>query len=867
MNNIFIDKNSTKYYITSLFPEKLMKIANFREYIDLLRSIYAQDTMNELGTYYRTLLSSGQNLKIKKSELQNQINLLNQAIKKQAEKIKNTENKKLAGLEMAKLKKQKHQLVRLIKEHDGSNHFNSLSEDGKICVCSGFLLQKFLARELIENNPLSFGTNSNGDLIVDTERLRNSNIFQQCNHIRDFVATYITHNPTKVKTPGHFKTMLNNVNNWQGLMDYVDNYFENLDNTDFLEDGPIKASHQGVETILIFPDENLQLVQLHTEKALDYESDKMKHCIGKGSYDNSVKNGTTNIYSIRDYGKDNEWIPHATIEYKDGKIKQIKGIKNGVIEKQFIPATRKAILQIYGVNSLDDIDVKNYPYDLKNIGYIKDINNKYVDIYNITDGAEFDDLDETQIKNMPLSKIKVNLLNIKNITPETISLIEKIKFVKKLLPSEINTENPLELRHKLFKALKINKEDNLYYRFSPKLLENMLYTIAINNKVYDITNLNENITIDSLDIHSPLIPYVNNKFVSVKHFYIDDKLDDNIFNILEKFKNIKYINSKSPNLQIDDIMKARQRISKILNQQDIAKHISFSNQLGYIPQSKYDDTFNTHENILYDVISNNQIVNVDYIKQNEDYFPLVNFENIISDYVYLNNPDNNTMDKINNMAGIHTLQIDASNININILDLSNISLLCKNRPPKAGELHPGIMIQEGYDIPAIMHDSAIKINLLEGSVDTIKFPPQIQKISIAKKNNFSLTFTNDNMPHKQDRNILKNLDFSEYNNLVTLHISQADLSKCNEIKLPNSLKYLAFYDCEFGKKSKIDLSHLTQLSRLGLNKCNMSEVEQIILPKQELKIEQDKTNLKNGIKIKYKKSNAIYLNILNCISR
>ena len=273
--------------------EKHMKIANFREYVDLLRSIYAQDTMNELGTYYRTLLSSGQNLKIKKSELQNQINLLNQAIKKQAEKIKNTENKKLAGLEMAKLKKQKHQLVRLIKEHDGSNHFNSLSEDGKICVCSGFLLQKFLARELTENNPLNFPIDKNGDLIVDIERLRNSNIFQQCNHIRDFVATYITHNPTKVKTPGHFNTMLNNVSNWQDLMDYVDNYFENIKDTDFLEDGPIKASHQGVETVLIFPDEQLQLARLLTEKSLDYESEKMKHCIGKGSYDNSVKNGTT----------------------------------------------------------------------------------------------------------------------------------------------------------------------------------------------------------------------------------------------------------------------------------------------------------------------------------------------------------------------------------------------------------------------------------------------------------------------------------------------------------------------------------------------------------------------------------------------
>ena len=100
---------------------------------------------------------------------------------------------------------------------------------------------------------------------------------QEAGHIRDFVGAYLNRYPDKVKTPGHFKTLLNGINNWGGLVEYADNFFEHLNDGDILEDGPIKASRCGTEVVKRYPEQNLQLERLHNEKALDYESAKMEH--------------------------------------------------------------------------------------------------------------------------------------------------------------------------------------------------------------------------------------------------------------------------------------------------------------------------------------------------------------------------------------------------------------------------------------------------------------------------------------------------------------------------------------------------------------------------------------------------------------
>lgn len=407
-----------------------MKIANFSEYIAILREIYSQNAMGELGDYYRALMQSGAELRKKKAALQKQIYLLNMEIKKQAALIRKTADKKTAGLEMAQLQKKKAEQINLFKQLQNSDHFNALSEEAKASVCSGFLLQKFLARELLENNPLHFPLDANGDLVINPSELRSSNIIQEAGHIRDFVATYLGQYPNKVKTPGHFKTMLNGVKNWSGLLAYVDNYFENLNDSDYLEEGPIKASRQGAEVIQVFAEQGLQLVRLHTEKALDYESEKMEHCVGKGGYDKGIKSGKTYIYSLRDCGEQGEWLPHATIEYCEGKIKQVKGVQNKAVAREFLPLVRDCIKQIMKTDDLDKLNQEGKLADLKNWGYLADGQKRLICVYENEGDISLQSVnqDDWFLELIEPERIKTEKFVIsKGMTEEALSFIQRFK--------------------------------------------------------------------------------------------------------------------------------------------------------------------------------------------------------------------------------------------------------------------------------------------------------------------------------------------------------------------------------------------------------------------------------------------------------
>lgn len=106
-----------------------------------------------------------------------------------------------------------------------------------------------------------------------------------------------------------------------------DNFDKLNDTTELLPDN-IKNSRKDTEVVLTFPQENLLLVKLKSATALDYETAKMDHCVGKGGYDKEVANGQTEIYSLRSIEPDGEWLPHGIIEFKDGKIAQVKGKQN-----------------------------------------------------------------------------------------------------------------------------------------------------------------------------------------------------------------------------------------------------------------------------------------------------------------------------------------------------------------------------------------------------------------------------------------------------------------------------------------------------------------------------------------------------------
>ena len=70
-----------------------MKIANFRDYVKVLREVYSRENMDELGNYYRALMASGSALKKQKALLQKEVYHLNAAIKRQGGRRKSDKPK------------------------------------------------------------------------------------------------------------------------------------------------------------------------------------------------------------------------------------------------------------------------------------------------------------------------------------------------------------------------------------------------------------------------------------------------------------------------------------------------------------------------------------------------------------------------------------------------------------------------------------------------------------------------------------------------------------------------------------------------------------------------------------------------------
>lgn len=94
----------------------------------------------------------------------------------------------------------------------------------------------------------------------------------------------------------------------------------------------------GAEFVMNLPN-NMTAYRLTTPEALDFESEYMGHCVGSGGYDENVKNGTTQIYSIRDERGE----PHATFEVRNNTIQQCKGKQNKAPVAKYMPAIQEFI--------------------------------------------------------------------------------------------------------------------------------------------------------------------------------------------------------------------------------------------------------------------------------------------------------------------------------------------------------------------------------------------------------------------------------------------------------------------------------------------------------------------------------------------
>ena len=102
----------------------------------------------------------------------------------------------------------------------------------------------------------------------------------------------------------------------------------------------LKKSQVGARFVMALPD-GMSAYQLTTAEALDFESEFMGHCVGKGGYDQGVKDGSLQIYSIRDERGE----PHVTFEVRDGVIQQCKGKQNKAPIAKYMPAVQAFIKQ------------------------------------------------------------------------------------------------------------------------------------------------------------------------------------------------------------------------------------------------------------------------------------------------------------------------------------------------------------------------------------------------------------------------------------------------------------------------------------------------------------------------------------------
>ena len=152
-----------------------------------------------------------------------------------------------------------------------------------------------------------------------------------------------------------------------------------------------KASLAGTQFIMDLPN-GMRAYQLMTPQALDFESEYMGHCVGRGGYDKDVTNGSVKIYSIRD----NNGEPHATLEVRGQNVFQCKGKGNKTPVQRYIPSVQHFV-------EAQKLEIK---HDMKNIGLIKQ-DGKYYSIYDLPNGFVVrGDLD---LSDMDLSDVNLNI--------------------------------------------------------------------------------------------------------------------------------------------------------------------------------------------------------------------------------------------------------------------------------------------------------------------------------------------------------------------------------------------------------------------------------------------------------------------------
>ncbi|MBD5398615.1 hypothetical protein HDR60_03865 [bacterium] len=257
---------------------------------------------------------------------------------------------------------------------DNANYFTPVSEDEQN-------LPEWAKNALSENK----------DIYRFDEEKVPANFNEQIATIRDYLYSMADDYVYKsLKNQGNLKIKLNFLKSHN---DYLS--FENTLNLAKLwharlaeksakvrkDDKFYQKSLEGTELVMELSD-GMKVYKLLTLEALDFEGDNMGHCVGSGHYDEDLKKGSKEFYSIRD----DKGEPHVTFEIKDGRLLQCKGKQNKRPVKKHIYSAREFV-EKQGYELANDLDMLGY------IKLIDENDNKGVyDIYNIPKGT-YKDID------------------------------------------------------------------------------------------------------------------------------------------------------------------------------------------------------------------------------------------------------------------------------------------------------------------------------------------------------------------------------------------------------------------------------------------------------------------------------------------
>jgi len=416
---------------------------------------------------YEQQLSNAENSTQQYNE---KIQKINRALKKKDEKIQTQKSLKgkLNADEfksgMAKLNKQKGILKNLQDQTIATKIQSGFA--GLDPVVKKYAVLRYLANTCITNEDFPVKTDSNDAfLYADEYEFKSSSTALNFREIADYVDYIFGNWESKITEPSSVVEIIKGDAKQLGIEfnkltpDNIVHVYNSLlariaeeNRKKQTEQKQIDLSQIGLQAVQDFgnglvmyrllPD--TEYYHKHGEhRNLVYESDQMGICIGNKGQQYSKKifeDQENQYYTLRSRQSNGQLIPHCTIEVNGRTIRQVKGKANGPVNGNYIQYVREFLKTHLNAALPGDKNTggKRSVYDITNIGFLQDINNRYVDIFNLPPDTEFKSLsyDLLMTSGVDIDHIK-SIQEIKSvyggkvtIQPKVIELLNKIPVQK-----------------------------------------------------------------------------------------------------------------------------------------------------------------------------------------------------------------------------------------------------------------------------------------------------------------------------------------------------------------------------------------------------------------------------------------------------